>query len=226
MSSSRSLVWTSSKFDPKLEVSVKRKVAGFTLAEAMMAMLFISIAFFAYISLHMRIIHSNSKLEGRQAIKERVASDIAVKLAQSRSGQTTKAGLSDTTLALPGAPSSGNVATAGNSTGSSSSTSFPEFQAYSNTANSTRSTAYDNGGYQSSTAYNQSTSVDKADWGKAASGGDSSVSIRYEEGEATQNPTGLPPNLNLVETKVNFRDRNGEHTYYVDCYQRVELVRW
>ncbi|MEW6278561.1 MAG: hypothetical protein AB1758_08075 [Candidatus Eremiobacterota bacterium] len=39
---------------------------GFSLAEAMVAMLFLSIALFGYVSLHIRLIHSGHKLEVRQ----------------------------------------------------------------------------------------------------------------------------------------------------------------
>lgn len=39
---------------------------GFTLAECMIALLFISIALFAYVSLHIRLIHSGQKLDQRE----------------------------------------------------------------------------------------------------------------------------------------------------------------
>ena len=45
---------------------------GFTLAEVMVAMLFLSIAMFGYISLHMRIIHSSTTLHLRHAIRRKV----------------------------------------------------------------------------------------------------------------------------------------------------------
>lgn len=45
---------------------------GFTLAEVMVAMLFLSIAMFGYISLHMRIIHSSTTLHQRHSIRRKV----------------------------------------------------------------------------------------------------------------------------------------------------------
>lgn len=42
---------------------------GFTLAEVMVAILFVSIAMFGYFALHLRIIHSASTLEQRQAMR-------------------------------------------------------------------------------------------------------------------------------------------------------------
>lgn len=210
-------------------------VLAFTLAEAMLAMLFISIAFFAYVSLHIRIIHSNFKLEGRQTIKEKVASDMAYKLALSRKGQKTTQGLVDPEAALRflGIPSSNTDGPAGstttaNSTSSTGSSSFPSFQAYNQSTSvgaGPVSTAYNDGGFKESSAYKGSVSVNDADWGRMATG-DSSLSIKYEEGAVTQNPAGLPPNLYLVETNVEFQDSNGPHTYYVDSYQRTELTRW
>ena len=49
-----------------------RWVRGFTLAEVMVAMLFVSIAMFGYISLHMRIIHSSLTLQKRHSIRRKV----------------------------------------------------------------------------------------------------------------------------------------------------------
>lgn len=49
-----------------------RRTRGFTLAEVMVAMLFVSIAMFGYISLHMRIIHSSITLQKRQSIRRKV----------------------------------------------------------------------------------------------------------------------------------------------------------
>lgn len=45
---------------------------GFTLAEVMIAMLFLSIAMFGYFALHLRIIHSASTLDQRQAMRRHV----------------------------------------------------------------------------------------------------------------------------------------------------------
>jgi len=45
---------------------------GFTLAEVMVAILFLSIAMFAYFALHLRIIHSASTLDQRQAMRRHV----------------------------------------------------------------------------------------------------------------------------------------------------------
>ena len=43
-----------------------KKQSAFTLAELMLAMLFLSIALFAYVSLQIRLIYSTSKLEQHQ----------------------------------------------------------------------------------------------------------------------------------------------------------------
>jgi hypothetical protein len=63
----------------------------------MLAMLFISIAFFAYISLHIRIIDSNAKLELREGNKEMVNTDIVSKMVAARAGLNTTVGVNSTT---------------------------------------------------------------------------------------------------------------------------------
>jgi hypothetical protein len=45
---------------------------AFTLAEVMIAMLFVSIAMFGYIALHMRIIHSSTTLQQRNAVRRKM----------------------------------------------------------------------------------------------------------------------------------------------------------
>lgn len=45
---------------------------GFTLAEVMVAMLFLSIAMFGYIGLHMRILHSSGTLQERHSVRRKV----------------------------------------------------------------------------------------------------------------------------------------------------------
>lgn len=59
---------------------MRRRRAGFTLAECMIALLFISIALFAYVSLHIRLIHSGLKLELRETYHARVGKQIGRKL--------------------------------------------------------------------------------------------------------------------------------------------------
>lgn len=46
-----------------------RRNNGFSLMEVMIAILFISIAFFGYVALHARIIHSGLRLEEREVIR-------------------------------------------------------------------------------------------------------------------------------------------------------------
>lgn len=50
---------------------------GFTLAECMVALLFVSIAFFGYASLHIRLIHSSSRVEERQTHREEAQSSLS-----------------------------------------------------------------------------------------------------------------------------------------------------
>lgn len=59
---------------------MRRLQAGFTLAECMIALLFISIALFAYVSLHIRLIHSGLKLELRETYHGRISKQIGRKL--------------------------------------------------------------------------------------------------------------------------------------------------
>lgn len=59
---------------------------GFTLAEVMVAMLFLSIAMFGYIALHMRIIHSSTTLQQRHSVRRKV--DLQSALLQTRISKT------------------------------------------------------------------------------------------------------------------------------------------
>lgn len=59
---------------------------GFTLAEVMVAILFVSIALFGYMSLHMRIIHSATTLQQRHAIRRKVNLQSALLVAKARWG--------------------------------------------------------------------------------------------------------------------------------------------
>ena len=57
---------------------MSRLSRGFTLAEVMVSMLFVSIALFGYISLHMRIIHSSTTLQKRHAIRRKMDLNVAL----------------------------------------------------------------------------------------------------------------------------------------------------
>ncbi len=57
-----------------------RRRGGFTLAECMIALLFISIGLFAYVSLHIRLIHSGLKLDERETHHGRVSKKIGAAL--------------------------------------------------------------------------------------------------------------------------------------------------
>jgi prepilin-type N-terminal cleavage/methylation domain-containing protein len=63
------------------------KRRGFTLAEVMVAILFVSIAMFGYISLHMRIIHSSTTLHLRHSIRRKVDLHSALVVGRGRAGQ-------------------------------------------------------------------------------------------------------------------------------------------
>jgi len=62
--------------------------AGFSLAEVLLATLFLSIAFFGYLALHQRLIYSNWKVETRQAPREEARSALLDAVAAVRAGQT------------------------------------------------------------------------------------------------------------------------------------------
>lgn len=57
------------------------------MAEVMLAMLFISIAFFGYMSLHIRLMHSGSKLELRQVHREEVGLEVLAQVAEGRQSE-------------------------------------------------------------------------------------------------------------------------------------------
>jgi hypothetical protein len=198
-----------------MNVNKRRTVKGFSLAEAMLAMLFISIGLFAYVSLHTRIIHSNFKLEARQLVKEKIATDIASKCAKARQGGTTTSGISEASLP----PTTG-----GTNTTSGSGSSFPAYSPYSTNTGYADSQAMKDSNTSNSYPESQTYKNSKpADAPGVLEGG---FTIAYDEGQKTTNPTGLPPNLSLVESTAKYVDRNGQHTYYVDCYERRSLLRW
>ncbi len=66
-----------------------RRASGFSLAEVLLATLFLCIAFFGYLALHQRLIYSNWKIEQRQAPREEVRSALVERLARARSGETS-----------------------------------------------------------------------------------------------------------------------------------------
>lgn len=61
---------------------------AFTLAEVMIAILFISIAFFGYMSLHIRLMHSGQKLELRQQAREEVGQALTTQVIKVRQDGT------------------------------------------------------------------------------------------------------------------------------------------
>lgn len=140
----------------------------------MIAILFICIAFFAYVSLHIRLIHSNAKLEIREGIKETVSQDMVTKLVSARAGIATTANVTST-----------------NATNSTST--YP--------------------GSTSTTLPGEGTSV-------------GTMTYRDPSLTATNTSATLPPNLALVESRLQWTDKNGLETYYVDCYERKALTRW
>ena len=70
---------------PSLRTPICKGRAGFTLAEVMIAILFISIAFFGYMSLHIRLMHSGQKLELRQQAREEVGQSLTQQVVAARS---------------------------------------------------------------------------------------------------------------------------------------------
>lgn len=73
-------------FPIRLEERSAVKVKAFTLAEVMVAMLFVSIALFGYVALHLRIIHSASTLHLRHAIRRKVDLQMGLLLSKARGG--------------------------------------------------------------------------------------------------------------------------------------------
>ncbi len=65
-----------------------RRPPGFSLAEVLLATLFLSIAFFGYLALHQRLIYSNWKVETRQAPREEARSALVDGVAAVRAGHT------------------------------------------------------------------------------------------------------------------------------------------
>ncbi len=65
-----------------------RQPAGFSLAEVLLATLFLSIAFFGYLALHQRLIYSNWKVETRQGPREAARSALMDGVAAVRAGHT------------------------------------------------------------------------------------------------------------------------------------------
>ena len=59
-----------------------RRASGFSLVELMVAMVFVCIAFFGYVALHSRLLHSGQRLEGRET--GRSATDFYFALLSSR----------------------------------------------------------------------------------------------------------------------------------------------
>jgi len=66
-----------------------RRASGFSLAEVLLATLFLCIALFGYLALHQRLIYSNWKIEQRQAPREEARSALAQRVALARRGQTS-----------------------------------------------------------------------------------------------------------------------------------------
>lgn len=66
-----------------------RRASGFSLAEVLLATLFLCIALFGYLALHQRLIYSNWKIEQRQAPREEARSALVQRLAQARRGEAT-----------------------------------------------------------------------------------------------------------------------------------------
>lgn len=63
---------------------------GFTLAEVMVAMLFVSIALFGYVALHLRILHSASTLQLRHSIRRKVDLHMGVLVGKAKEDRLPK----------------------------------------------------------------------------------------------------------------------------------------
>lgn len=204
-----------------MKVNRKKIKKGFSLAEAMLAMLFISIGLFAYISLHARIIYSNSKLEARQLVKEVIATNMANKSAEARAGKPTSSGLVPYAPPPPVGANSNNGPGGSSSGGGTAASGYAPYSTNTGYAESQAMKDSNNGNsYPQYQGYNNSKPVDAPG---VLEGG---FTLTYDEGQRTVNPTGLPTGLNLVQTSAPYSDRNGQHTYYVDYYERTALSKW
>lgn len=60
----------------------RRRRSGFTLAEVLVAIVFVSIGLFGYVSLQARLLHSNRKLQARQQPREQAQSTMEAWISQ------------------------------------------------------------------------------------------------------------------------------------------------
>ena len=72
---------------PSAKNSRRMLKRGFTLAEVMVALLFVSIALFGYVALHLRILHSASTLQLRHSIRRKVDLHIGLIIARARNNK-------------------------------------------------------------------------------------------------------------------------------------------
>lgn len=61
-----------------------RRPRGFSLGEVLLAILFLSIAFFGYVALHQRLIYSSWRLEQRQSPREEARQELMTRLEAAR----------------------------------------------------------------------------------------------------------------------------------------------
>ena len=215
------------------------------MAEAMIAILFISIALFGYISLHMRIIHSGSKLETRQDKREAVGAKLITAMLQARykdvAGVPSGAGApSPSSGQRPGLPAeapptarpgmnggSGGYAPAGYENSGFWSDTVPpkgyyDFQGW---ANTTRPPGYDDWSWANTTAPPGMTTPGSI-YEQQPDAYESIGAISYTEAFIQTSTNGLPEGLTQVNASTSWTDRQGNHTYLVDAYERRALPGW
>lgn len=61
-----------------------RRTSGFSLGEVLLAILFLSIAFFGYVALHQRLIYSSWRLEQRQSPREEARETLMTRIEAAR----------------------------------------------------------------------------------------------------------------------------------------------
>lgn len=205
------------------------------MAEAMIAILFISIALFGYISLHMRVIHSGTKLEARQDKREAVGAKLITAMIQARykdvpgvpAGAGAPSAQPSPAIVRPGANSNpGGYAPAGYENGGWWSDTVPpkgyyDFQGW---ANTTRPPGYDNWSWANTTSPPgmETTGV----YAQRPDAYESIGAISYTEAFIQTSTNGLPEGLTHVNASAQWSDRQGEQTYIVDSFERRALPGW
>ncbi|MEW6278207.1 MAG: prepilin-type N-terminal cleavage/methylation domain-containing protein, partial [Candidatus Eremiobacterota bacterium] len=132
-----------------------RRPRGFTLAECMVAIMFISIALFGYVSLHIRLIHSGHKLQVKMVHQEAARFRLVEALSKLRPVPVpvTASGPLQPPSMMTGLPPSATSPGQFALLPPSSPENYPPFAPYYNSPGWVESYAYQNSGYPQSVAY-------------------------------------------------------------------------